>query len=80
MRLEQQNGHKILCGHILKDEQVKPGQRWLAFGAKIPVTITAVKDGRVTYESPIQPSHEKSIWDFQCRYCLVLEPGNLLNL
>ena len=77
MRTEQVHGRWLLCGHILRDDQVKPGQKWApADGSNRSVRIVAVAHDWVTYtwdEYGEPKYHDKSIFAFQCRYCLVLD-------
>jgi hypothetical protein len=79
MRSEFQNGYWILCGGIIPKRDVKIGQKWFASETSTPVTVTQITDDNewVTYESSIQPSHEKDNFSFQCRYCLVLESAEV---
>lgn len=77
MRVELVHGRRLLCGHILADDQVKPAQIWAAAdGGDRTVRITAVAHDWVTYtwgEHGEPKYHDKSIFAFQCRYCLVLD-------
>jgi hypothetical protein len=77
MRVEVVNGRKLLCGQILKPEQLAVGQTWAAAsGADHTVKIAGIDDGWVRYEwveSGEPVSNEKESFAFQCRYCLVIE-------
>lgn len=73
MRVELHNERYLLCGHILRDDQIKVGQKWAGSSAGTPVTIVDVQGDWVSYEGESQPLHEKSCFAFQCRYCLVLD-------
>lgn len=78
MRTELANGRWLLCGHILPNEQVKVGQVWApASGGNHTVTVVEVSAEWVTYEGDYQARHEKLIFAFQCRYCLVLPTADI---
>ena len=74
MRVETINERHLLCGGILPQSSVKVGQTWApACGSDSEVTVTAVTDDCVTYSRAMQNSQEELYFDFQCRYCLVLD-------
>lgn len=77
MRVELIHGRHLLCGHILANDQVRAGQKWAAAdGSNRSVRIVAVAHDWVTYtwdEYGEPKYHDKSIFAFQCRYCLVLD-------
>lgn len=78
------DGRKAIVRHIFKAHEIKVGSRWArADGSKGYVTV----EGLNTYGS-IKPwyevvyswekdgekfTHEKDTFDFQCRYCLIVE-------
>jgi hypothetical protein len=76
MRVEVVNGRKLLCGQILKHNELAVGQTWApASGADRTVKITDIDGDWVRYEwveGGQTVSHEKDLFAFQCRYCLVL--------
>ena len=83
-RIEQQNGHSILCGGILPKGEIKAGQKWISSGGLI-VEVDKIElftnQIDLTYEeihySWDEPkgrkTHSKLAFSFQCRYCLILE-------
>jgi hypothetical protein len=77
MRVEVVNGRKLLCGQILKLDQLAVGQIWAsASGADRTVKITDIDGDWVRYEwvqGGKPASNEKEAFAFQCRYCLVME-------
>lgn len=76
MRVETIHGRHLLCGCILPRRSLKHGQVWAsADGSNRTVTISGVRDDWVgyTWKENGQPKyHEKTVFAFQCRYCLVL--------
>jgi hypothetical protein len=74
MRVEIVNGRKLLCGQILKPDQLAVGQTWApASGSDRTVKIIGINGEWVRYEwEGSTVSHEKDAFSFQCRYCLVL--------
>lgn len=80
MRVEEENGRYLLCGHIIKYDQIKPGQIWANAQGKGEVVVIRVEDGWVKYEWEVEGhlrSHEKLAFAFQCRYFLVLESSEI---
>jgi hypothetical protein len=77
MRVEIVNGRKLLCGQILKPDQLAAGQTWApASGSDYTVKITGIDGDLVRYEweeGGSVVSHEKDAFAFQCRYCLVMD-------
>ena len=77
MRIENQYGNNIVCGHIFPADEIMPGQVWQASGGAT-VEIVSVNDGDVTSsltEKGKRVEHTKASFAFQCRYCLIL-PNN----
>ena len=76
MRIETQNGRKIVCGHIFKIDKIKVGQIWQGVGG-FTVTITKIENNHIYYqweeENGIVKTHNKESFAFQCRYCLVVD-------
>lgn len=76
MRVETVNGRHLLCGHILKREQLAIGQIWApASGGNYTVKIIAIEGDWITYEWKELgqlTNYTKDWFAFQCRYCLVL--------
>jgi hypothetical protein len=81
MRIENHFGKNIVCGHIFPDNEVKVGSQWQSSSGSI-VTVQQVdltesgSEGWVTYnwmEQGHRRTHEKMIFAFQCRYCLIVE-------
>lgn len=84
MRTEKVNENWLLCGVILPKLEIKPGQLWAsADGSKHVVKISGVRDDWVGYTWGQGQYHEKSVFAFQCRYCLILPtsdiPKELIN-
>ena len=75
-RVERVNNRWLLCGGILRYDQVKPGQVWApASGEDRTVRVYDTSDGWVDYawyENGQARAHTKDSFSFQCRYCLVL--------
>ena len=75
-RVEVHYGRAILCGVILADEDIKPGQVWQgSSGATVTVHSVDHFAGMVTYgwvEQGEPRTHKKDVFSFQCRYCLVV--------
>ena len=76
MRIENSNGLNILCGGILPLAMLEVGQQWVGVSSRNPVTIVAIDDNWITYESDTQPRNKKDSFSFQTRYCLVLDSEN----
>ena len=81
MRVETVHGRHLLCGVILPNNQVKHAQTWAsADGSNRTVTVSAVRGEWVGYtwkEEGRPKYHEKLIFAFQCRYCLVLPTAEI---
>lgn len=75
MRIETVRGRKLVCGHIYPKEELKVGQRWAqADGADRVVYIRAIEDDEILYgEYGNDTTYSKDWFNFQCRYCLVVE-------
>ena len=75
-RVETVNGRHLLCGGLLKTEDIKPGQRWApASGGNYEAEILKIEDNWVVYHYPDNTKPAQLVKDafaFQCRYCLVL--------
>ena len=80
MRVEKVNGRYLLCGVILKPDQVKAGQTWAAADGSNH-TVTIESGGAWVdyswYENGKKRLHTKMSFAFQCRYCLVLDSEEL---
>ena len=76
MRVEEINGRFLLCGGMIPNSSIKPGQTWApADGSKRSITIESVKEDWVKYswdQDNEYKTHQKLCFAFQCRYCLVL--------
>lgn len=67
-------GGFLLCGGIIPEDMVKPGQTWEAAGGH-RVEVVDAQGGWVKYrwtEKGEVREHDKQNFAFQCRYCLVL--------
>lgn len=75
MRIEIVNGRKLVCGHIYPLNELKVGQRWAqADGSDRVVEIREIQGEWVQYgEHANDRTLEKDWFNFQCRYCLVVE-------
>lgn len=75
-RVETINGRHLLCGGIVPAHMVKAGQRWApASGTDREVLIKSAGEW-VDYsweENGEFRMHTKMNFDFQCRYCLILD-------
>ncbi len=82
MRIEEQRGRLVLCGGILSVDKIKPGQQWVGSSGGV-VTVKEVDAfGWVKYEweeGGAVKEHEKDAFAFQCRYCLIVEPGQTVD-
>ena len=81
MRTEKVNGKWLLCGVILPKHKIKNGQKWAAAsGSGNTVLVVGVRDDWVCYswkENGKIEYHEKDVFSFQCRYCLVLSTAKI---
>jgi len=79
VRVELIHNRHLLCGHILKRDQLKPRQLWASSsGADRTVMVDHIHGDWVGYswiEDGEVKNHTKDWFAFQCRYCLVL-PSN----
>lgn len=69
------NGNRVVVGHIYPFEQLRTGTWWAqADGADRTVQIRALKDNNVQYGTYAGDStYEANYFDFQTRYCLIIE-------
>lgn len=79
MRIETINGRKLVCGHIYKKDELAVGQRWAqADGANRVVEIRSIDGDWIQYgEYGNDRTYEKDWFNFQSRYCLVVEDQNV---
>lgn len=82
MRTELVKGRFLLCGCILRTNQILAGQVWApADGSNRTVTVeSTTPPGTVTYywgERGETKRHSKEAFAFQCRYCLVLPTAEI---
>ena len=82
MRTKLIRGRWLLCGAIIPSKSIKHGQLWAAAdGIDRTVTVSTVRDDWVGYTydgiNGVNKYHEKSAFDFQCRYCLVLPTADI---
>lgn len=81
MRIEIQNGLRIICGHIFPANEIFSGEKWMSSGNSV-VTIDRVEDGDVYYywyENGVKKEHDKDSFSFQCRYCKIVEVGSNIS-
>ena len=82
-RIETQCGRNIVCGGLLPLSCLKVGQEWQGSGGGV-VTIDRIEKRmtheenprpfyQIHYSSAVQKSHDELDFDFQCRYCLVVD-------
>lgn len=82
MRFEYHHGHWIVCGHIFSAQAFEPGQLWQASGGNVVQVVSCkpTADGLdywvcyswIDSDGGLQ-THEKDLFSFQCRYCLILD-------
>jgi hypothetical protein len=76
MRIEvNRYGNMILCGYILPNNKISVGTRWQGSCGHI-VTVESVDGEWIKYswkKGDETIFHEKLIFAFQCRYCLIVE-------
>lgn len=81
MRVETIHGRHLLCGGLIADKHIKPGQTWAsADGSNHTVTVSGVRGEWVGYawvENGVRKYHEKPAFAFQCGYCLVLDTSTI---
>jgi hypothetical protein len=58
---------------MFKEDEITVGSKWVSVGTKIPVEVIKVEDGWIEYRYFDGKIHEKDVFCFQCRYCLVVE-------
>lgn len=74
MELEIINGNNCVVRHIYPLEEIKVGQRWQAAdGSHRIVTIVKIDGRDVHYVDAAGKVLEKDHFNFQCRYCLIVE-------
>lgn len=80
-RVETVHGRHLLCGHALREDQIKPGQLWAsADGGDKVVRVEGIEGGWVDYswmDGGRIVAREKDCFSFQCRYCLVLDTATI---
>lgn len=87
MRIEEHHGKKIVCGKFFKHDEIEIGSRWQGSGGFV-VEVVDVKKFEWSYqgnkqvdydvyykwfEDGIEKFFDKDIFNFQCRYCLIIE-------
>lgn len=74
-RVETINGRHLLCGGVLPTSMVQRGQVWApADGSDYEVVLINGGDWvTYTYKYRVRMVATKQNFDFQCRYCLVLD-------
>lgn len=80
LRVETDNDIHYVAGGILPIRFVKPGQRWIGASGSLVTVESIITDNQtdawVKYswiQNDVQYFHEKLNFDFQCRYCLVVD-------
>lgn len=76
------NGHMLVVEHFFKHDEIPVGSRWISSSGNI-VTVEGLNaygslDSyyEVVYsweENGEKKTHEKDVFSFQCRYCLIQE-------
>lgn len=90
MRLEYHNDCWIVCGHIFPARAVVPGQWWMDSGGHRVQVVSCELDSSggcywVSYswsDTTGVSVHEKELFAFQCRYCMILDlhiPEHILS-
>ena len=82
MRTELTQGRWLLCGVIIPSKSIKHGQLWAAAdGVDRTVTISTVHGDWVGYIyngiNGVNKYHERDVFNFQSRYCLVLPTADI---
>jgi hypothetical protein len=82
METKIENGHKFIVGHIFKGEEIQVGSRWIGASGGI-VTVEGLNSYgstdpwiEVAYSWELNGekfTHEKDVFIFQSKYCLILE-------
>jgi hypothetical protein len=77
-----ENGHKFIVGHFFKAHEIQVGSRWIGASGCI-VTVEGIDSYGSTdpwyevvyswYENEEKKTHDKDVFAFQCRYCLIVE-------
>jgi hypothetical protein len=77
-----QNGHKFIVGHFFKPHEIQIGSRWISSCGYV-VTVEGLNSYgstdpwyEVVYsweENGVKKTHDKDVFSFQCRYCLIVE-------
>jgi hypothetical protein len=81
---EDINGHTAVVRHFFKAHEIKVGSRWCAAsGSNHIVIVEGINQYgsidpwyEVVYsweENGMKKTHDKDVFAFQCRYCLILE-------
>ena len=77
MDIQLIHGRYLVLRHILSERFILPGQLWApADGSNREVEVSRVENGIVCYfwyEGEEYKEHKKLVFDFQCRYCLVID-------
>lgn len=77
MRVETDRyGNQIVCGHIYPFDEIEVGSKWISSCGN-RVTVTKVEEDEIYYDQLHGQPHHKSSFSFQCRYCLILEKGEI---
>lgn len=76
------NGYKFIVGHFFKAYEIEVGSRWISSSGGI-VTVESINSYgipnpwyEVVYsweENGEKKTHDKDVFSFQCRYCLIVE-------
>lgn len=79
---ETRNGHKFIVGHFFKAHEIEVGSRWISSSGGI-VTVEGLNSYgstdplfEVVYsweENGEKKTHDKDVFSFQCRYCLIVD-------
>lgn len=73
MNYKNVNGRRLVCGHVFKRCEIKPGQQWAqADGTDRVVTVHSNDNGNILYtDCTSARTYENDWFNFQCRYCLI---------
>jgi hypothetical protein len=76
------DGRKAIVRHIFKAHEIQVGSRWIGVSGVI-VTVEGINSYgstnpwyEVVYsweENGEKKTHDKDVFSFQCRYCLIVE-------
>lgn len=79
MELYHHNGIVSVIRHIFEENEIEVGTTWISSGG-LKVKVLKVEDDWVEYLQFDGSTHEKSVFCFQVRYCLIVEDLDAFRL